>query len=181
MAGCIFRNVSFHDKQPLEVFILQCRQNRFSGLIYSSIPYNRCLMVVPETYGCPRLFHLSANYIKTHISRVLPHAEVLSCFRSAFQFTPAVSLKSLVLALASIFFSLKTEEDIRPLYGVQVQLWDWSRQTGFVECYQRSQQAKKEGRVEGSRNGAEGEKEGRQEEGGRNRAAQMYYVCLLTH
>lgn len=36
-------------------------------------------------------------------------------------------------------------------------------------------------RKKGLRNGAEGEKEGRQEEGGRNRAAQMHCVCLLTH
>lgn len=150
-----------------------------AGLIYNSVPYNRR----PDTYGCPRLFHLSANYIKTHISRVLPHAEVHSCFLSAFQFTPAVSLKSLVLALAADFFSsLKTEEDIRPLYGLQVQLWDSSRQTWFVECYQRSQRAKKEGRVEGlsKKRGRRGKRR-TQDEGRRSRAAQMHYVCLLTH
>lgn len=95
------------------------------------------------------------------------HFQSAASYRStAFQFTPAVSLKSLVLALTGIFFSsLKTEEDIRPLYGLQVQLWDSSRQTWFVECYQRSQWAKKEDGVEGlSKEWGRRGKKGRQEE-----------------
>lgn len=114
-------------------------------------------MVVPDTYGCPGLLHLSANYVKKNkkIKNAFPECCLMQKytlgFLSAFQFTLAVSLKSLVLALTGPYFfsSLKTEEDIRPLYGLQVQLWDSSRQTWFVECYQRSQRAKKEGRVEG--------------------------------
>lgn len=132
-----------------------------AGLIYNSVPHNLCLMVVPDTYGCPGLFHLSANYMKK------THFQSAASYRStAFQFTLAVSLKSLVLALTGIFFSsLKTEEDIRPLYGLQVQLWDSSRQTWFVECYQRSQWAKKEDGVEGlSKEWGRRGKKGRQEE-----------------
>lgn len=59
-----------------------------TGLIYNSVPYNRCLMVVPNTYGCPGLFHLSANYIKK-----TPFQSAASC-RSTFLLSFSISIYS---------------------------------------------------------------------------------------